>query len=77
MGASPSRPTSTSPSTTGPSSSQYNEKRVESVTESMTTLTVQPTATTSGKPLSADGIIKLGNFEQWESEIAEVCATDS
>lgn len=72
MGASPSRPTPTASSSNGASSgSQLSEKRVESVTESMATLTVQ-SKSAAGKPLSADGSINVENLEQWESEISEV-----
>jgi hypothetical protein len=64
MGASPSKPASTS-------AQHLNEKRVESVTESLAALNVQ-SREKEGKPLSSDGTIKLENLKQWEEEIAEV-----
>lgn len=57
------------PSKTATAAPKYDEKRVESVTESMSSLSVKPT--TTGAPLSADGSISPDNFAQWESEIAE------
>lgn len=64
MGVSPSKPASTS-------ARHLNEKRVEPVTESLATLSVQ-SGTKESRPLSSDGTIKLENLQQWEEEIAEV-----